>query len=289
MPSVRTACASIEFASFKLTADKQAPHQAQRTGPGRSHEQQEDGGWGHYLRKNNNTQGTKWSSIETDLEPGVYRVIVAAASSSVRGDFAVNFACADNYCDRYAPPVGEFEEPGVGTPDQPRNGTVSFEMPLQTQDGTLLSAFNSSLRDAGLEEFPDYVTVSSSSRTPAAEFEHFASHADSEEVLAVTDSEISRYGDPALYLENGFCYRGVSSALALFTADFSDNIFSDQYVVGGWRAGSLSAYGDWHEPTESSGDLDEWNEFDANADEVMIIFSTDDNGTPEFASIPRCN
>lgn len=248
----------------------------------------QDNHWGHYLRKNNNTAGTKWSRIELDLAPGDYRVIVSAATRSVNGNIGLNLGCEDGVCERYAA-TPEPEETEVGEPDQPRSGTVSFVVPLENDDGVLLSSFNDALAAAGLDTFPDTVTVSSSSSDATARWNMYNERAAQDEVTAITGSEMRQYADPGVFLDNGFCYRGNGSALADFTQGFSDNIFSDMYTVYGWRAGDLSVYGEHKEPTEANDDYADWNDYDAQSGDVMIIYSTDDDGTPEFTSIPRCN
>lgn len=248
----------------------------------------EDDRWGHYIRKNNNTGGTKWSRIEMDLEPGDYRVIVSAATRSVNGNIGLNLGCEDGYCERYARPTTEPEETEIGEADEPTSGAVSFVVPLQNDNGVLLSAFNDELRAAGLETFPDTVTVSSTSADPAARWNMFNERTANEEVSAIT-GEMMQYQDPDTFLENGFCYKGNGSALAYFTQSFSDNIFSDMYTVYGWRAGERSAYGEAHEPTQINDDYADWSSFDTDGTDVMILFSTDDDGTPQFTNVPRCD
>ena len=248
-----------------------------------------DGHWGHYIRKNNNTGGTKWSRIELELEPGDYRVIVSAATRSVNGNIGLNLGCEDGYCERYARSNQEPEETEVGEPDMPLSGAVSFVVPLENDNGDLLSSFNDELRQAGLDTFPDTVTVSSTSNDPAARWNMYVERANQEAVVAITGSEIRQYSDPGEFLEGGFCYRGNGSALADFTSGFSDNIFSDMYSVYGWRAGELSVYAEHKEPTEANDDYADWSDFDTNGTDVMLMYSTDDDGTAQFYSIPRCN
>lgn len=251
--------------------------------------QLQDNHWGHYIRKNNNTAGTKWSRIELDLEPGEYRVIASAATRSVNGDFGLNMACEDGRCERYAPQNNDPEVTEVGEADEPLSGTVSFVVPLENDDGVLLSSFNDALRAAGLETFPDNVTISSSSNNPTARWDMYNERAAQEAVVAITGSDMMQYQDPGAFAANGFCYRGNGSALANFTQGFSDNIFSDMYSVYGWRAGELSAYNEAKEPTEANNDYADWSDYDATGDDVMIMYSTDDDGTAQFTNVPRCN
>lgn len=254
-----------------------------------------DSGWGRYILKNDNVEGTKWSRLEATLQPGDYRVIVAARYESTKGAFAINLKCADGFCDYFDPnEQPEPAEPGVGTPDDPGTGAVSFRLPLHDEQGRPLSVYNDALRAEGLPTFPDFVTVSSSAAAPASEFERYVAQSQREDVLAVTGAELEQYSDPASYLdaahgtELGLCYTGNGAALAGFFQGFSDGIFSDQFVVYGWRTATKSAYDEWHEPTRVSAIYDEWQAFDAASTDVLVIFSTDDDGTERTATVPRC-
>jgi hypothetical protein len=251
--------------------------------------------WGHYINKNDNSNGTKWSRLEVTLPPGEYRVIVAARTESTQGEFAINLRCADGFCDYYDPnEYPDPEDPGVGQPDDPGTGAVSFRLPLHDEQGRPLSVHNDALQAKGLPTFPDFITVSSTATTPAKEFERYVAQAQREDVLAVTDSELEQYADPASYLdavrgtELGLCYTGNGAALAGFFQEFSDSIFSDQFVVYGWRTATKSAYDEWHEPTRVSAIYEEWTAFDATSDDVLVIFSTDDDGTERTATVPHC-
>lgn len=255
-------------------------------------------GWGRYYRKNDDASDqTLFSRIEETLAPGDYRIIVKAYDRSVRGEFAINLRCADGACDYNDPnviPTPE-PEPGTGTADRPGSRTVSFRAPiLDENDEQPLSRFNAALSRAGLPTFPDYVTISSANRRPMVEYERIATQAARADVQAVTGGDLLQYSTPGALASAphsemiGLCYEGDGTALADFISGFADGVFSDMLGIYGWRSGTKSAYNEWHEPTSESGIYEEWNAFDANSSDVLVIYSADDDGNETTAIVPHC-
>ncbi len=56
------------------------------------------GNWGSWIARNDDADGTLWSSVTRDLGAGEYRVLVKGYSSATRGDFAVTVGCAGAGC-----------------------------------------------------------------------------------------------------------------------------------------------------------------------------------------------
>lgn len=247
-----------------------------------------DAGWGEPIAQNDDASDqTRFSRLDLELTPGEYRLVADATKATARGTFGVNVRCADGYCDTYAPnPDPEPEEYGTGEADEPAEGPVAFRAPIVDDEGDALARFNDDLTAAGLPTFPETVTVSSESEEPSAEWSRLQDQAAREDVAAVIEVEMMAYADPPSL--PGLCYEGEASQLASFLWQFSDSIFSDQFVVYGWRAGGRSAYDEWHEPTALSAIYEEWQAFDPSQDDVLVIFSTDDDGNEQTATIPRC-
>jgi hypothetical protein len=252
--------------------------------------------WGSYIQRNDNASAqTKYSRIDVVLDPGEYRIVVKGRNKNVLGQFAVNLRCADGFCDYYDPSkVSPPEEDGIGEADKPGAGVVSFRLPLIDETGELLSQFNDRLSQAGLPTFPDFITVSSANNPVDAEFSKYNQQASQKDILAITNSDLQQYVDPDVFTsprkggDLGFCYEGDGTALADFMWSFADSIFSDQFVVYGWRADGKSAYEEYHEPTKTSGMLEEWSAFDAASDSVLVVYSTDDDGNGKTITIPHC-
>lgn len=246
-------------------------------------------GWGEPIATNDDaTPGSGFSRIDMELAPGDYRIVFDATKSTVLGLFGANVRCADGVCEYWAPNPDEDppEEPGTGEADEPAEGAVSFHAPIVDDEGDLLSRFNDDLAAAGLPTFPDSVTVSSESEDPGAEWQKLYDQAAQDDVAAVIEVEMMAYSDPPSL--PGLCYEGEGSALASFLWQFSDSIFSDQFVVYGWRAGGRSAYDEWHEPTSQSPSYEEWQAFDPSQGDVLVIFSTDDDGNEQTATVSPC-
>lgn len=246
-------------------------------------------GWGEPIEQNDDASAeTRYSRIEVELTPGQYRVLADATRATTRGWFAVNVRCADGYCNEYAPDPNptDPEEPGTGEADEPLDAPVSFRAPIVDYEGDSLSRFNDDLTAAGLPTFPEFVTISSESDEPAAEWQKMQEQAEREDVAALIEVEMMSYSDPGSL--PGLCFEGEASALAGFLWQFSDIVFSDQFVVYGWRAGSLSAYDEWHEPTSQSAIYEEWQSFDPSQGDVLVVFSTDDDGNEQTATVPPC-
>lgn len=245
-------------------------------------------GWGEPIAQNDDAAaGTVYSRVELDLEPGEYRLLVDATKATTRGWFGVNVRCADGYCNEFAPgPATEPEEYGTGEADEPGDGPVSFRAPIVDDEGDLLSRFNEDLTAAGLPTFPDFVTLSTVDEDPSAAWNAIYEQSSREDVAAAIEVEMMAYADPPSL--PGLCYEGDGSVLAGFLWQFSDSVFSDQFVVYGWRAGGRSAYDEWHEPTSLSASYEDWQAFDPSGTDVLVIFSTDDDGNEQTATIPRC-
>lgn len=60
--------------------------------------QRADGSWGRYLARNDDADGTLYSSLRRDLDAGTYRVLVKGYSAAERGPFAVQVDCAGAGC-----------------------------------------------------------------------------------------------------------------------------------------------------------------------------------------------
>jgi hypothetical protein len=252
-----------------------------------------DDGWGHYIRRNDDDasrDGTVWSRIEEDLGPGEYRILAKAYDDAV-GMFAVNMNCADGFCDYYDPAdVPEPTEPGTGTADPVGTGAVSIVVPLLDENENLpMSRFNDELERAGLPMFPDTLTVSSEDGDFQAELDALAEQSARDDVLAITGAELSLYySSLEPLLDAGFCYSGDGSAVPDLMSGIAGSILSEMFVVWGWRAGEKSAYDEWHEPTRESAIYDEWNEYDPSGGSVLLVASSDDDGTEGVVIVPAC-
>jgi hypothetical protein len=248
-------------------------------------------GWGHYIRRNDDDptrQGTMWSRIEEDLEPGEYRILAKAYDDEV-GSFAVNLACADGVCNRHADvePV-EPTDLGTGTADAVSTRPVAVRLPLLGADDLMpLSRFNARLEAADLPTFPEHLEVSST-RDFRAAFQALATQSQREDVYAITGNELLMFASLEELLGGGLCVSGAGAALPGLVSRLGDSILSDMFTVYGWRAASRSAYEEWHEPTTASSIYEEWNAFDPSTGAVLLVVSDDDSGTERVVIVPRC-
>ncbi len=251
------------------------------------YEKQADGGWGHYIRKNDDASpNTKWSRLDVSLEPGDYRIIVKAYNDQVMGQFAINMQCADGVCEWVAPNGDEEDDAwGKGEADPTGVGAVSLRVPVLDMHEKPMSKHNQALEDAGLEPFPDYVTISSTDADPGAEYKNLWDRSLTDEVLAVTGDEMDAFYSPGAL---DLCYDGDGTALIDLMGELGDNVFSDQLGLYGWQADGKSAYLEFHEPTTESPSYDDWRAFDAGSNDVFLIYSVDDDGNEQTTTVPPC-
>jgi hypothetical protein len=95
------------------------------------------------------------------------------------------------------------------------------------------------------------------------------------------------YGDK----DNYTCYRGDGNGVIDVVSANIDNIYSDQYIVLGWKFGAKKFVSDDSQETEDylKEESKLWKNYDTNSKDVLILASVGDDGTDVNESlIPPC-
>lgn len=166
--------------------------------------------------------------------------------------------------------------------DSPR-----FMVPLVNDEGIALASFNDQL-PAGAKTFPDYVEVGED----AASQKTFAGWAD----YAL---ELPDVGEPIIYSTPDFytgkkgsktlklCYQGDPTKLGGLAENLTDNVFSDQFILWGWRYKNKKHVSDRMDDTSYMPSA--WKHWKGTGEGVLLVYSIDDSGElPGDFIVPKC-
>lgn len=116
------------------------------------------------------------------------------------------------------------------------------------------------------------------------------------EAAGIEDAQAMGELFPQEYSTKDFytCYRGDGNGVIDIVLSQVDNVYSDQYILLGWRLGKKVVVGESDDVDQGAlDDLNKasklWKNYDKKSDSVLILASVGDEGTDVQESlIPRC-
>ncbi len=171
---------------------------------------------------------------------------------------------------------------------------------LFEEDRSPIGSHEAELKKAGKGEFPAVIEFTEKTFDAATKaFDDAAlrvSEYDSELYAANPKhngpGELLRYAyDPSEFLRASgpcICYRGNPKGVADLLRRMSDGVLSDQYTPWGWRYKTTKVI-DENFGGEDSDFGTEWFDYDTKSTSVLIVNSSDDDGTGDsYSLIPPC-
>lgn len=202
---------------------------------------------------------------------------------AVVGLFIALNACAgsDSVSDNAAPSESESEL---------RRGQTILRIPLLDAQGALLSSHNNELVAKGLARVASDVVEFDSTRLAAGKQKWAAAGAlidDAQE--NDLDLEMRTLGEPYDYVRRdakGMCWKGDARKAIELIGRLTDDVFSDQLSVHGWRYKSIKETADGIEEAELPAIWQEWR---GQGEAILMITASSDGGEEMHVGlIPKC-
>ncbi len=171
-----------------------------------------------------------------------------------------------------------------------RRGQTILRIPLLDSQGALLSTHNNELVGKGLARVTSDVVEFDSTRLAAGKQKWAAAGAlvdDAQE--HDLDLEMQTLGEPYDYVRRdakGMCWMGDARKAVELIGRLTDDVFSDQLSVHGWRYKSIR---------EAANGIDEaelpaiWQEWRGQGEAILMITASSDGGDEMHVGlIPKC-
>ncbi len=160
---------------------------------------------------------------------------------------------------------------------------VTFRLPLVDDNGTPLTIYNDALAKKGIAPFPAYIVVDEKN----GEALHTFWRTRVEDAAAAIGKDFYLAGGSPDAFGKGLCYEGDGTKVGRLSESMTDGFFSDQFILGGWRYKDkmYDAYPDEDPSAKGSA----WTNWKGTGEDVLLAFSTDDDGTMGSSVVPRCS
>ena len=204
-------------------------------------------------------------------------------------------------CSGSAPLGAATDVEGPGTAEDVSDLTaasVVLRVPLLDDDGKLLSKHNSVLTAAGLGSFPDVVEIAGGknglpAKNASKQWQGASALTDKAYEKLKLSIAMRSYGEPISYETKDpnttICYKGNPLWVASLVANLSDDVFSDQLTIHGWRYRQKKELDSNIGPKEEATFPTIWKSWRGQGAAVlMLTASSDDGGETNVGLIRKC-
>jgi len=177
---------------------------------------------------------------------------------------------------------------------RPSPTTTTLRIPLVDEHAKPLARHNDALAKLGLEPFPAF--VEGDFRTLRVAFDKESTHYENVREKIGAKDELLQYVEPGDFefadAAASICYTGDPRGVVDVIGELTDDVFSDQLSIVGWKYKNEKHFtlADEDSDGDESGMPQRWLDWSGDSDAVLVVTASDDDGTAFNAgAIVKCS